>query len=103
MSSRPIPVDVGIVNFSLKKGEQELVTQIAKRAVKMAKEADIEYDQKTADMDITACHCNGCPLDLKKLLSAPDADFGHDVFGIRKFIDRNNGKLESNFFPRCHA
>ena len=29
-------------------------------------------------MDITACHLNGCPLDLKKLLQAPDKDLVHD-------------------------
>lgn len=103
MSAPTEKAATGVIDFSITKDEQKLVTKIARRAAKMAKEADIEYDQKTADMDICACHKNGCPLDLKKLLAFPDADFGHDVFGIRKYINRETGKLERGFFPRCHA
>lgn len=52
-------------------------------------------------MDLTACHCNGCELDLDRLLLAPDPDFGHDVCGIRRHIDRRTGKLGGCFLPRC--
>jgi len=52
-------------------------------------------------MDITACHANGCPLDLKKLRAAPDFDFVHDVVGIMHHIDRRDGKLVNFFLPRC--
>lgn len=50
-------------------------------------------------MDITACHLNGCPLDLPGLADASIGDFNHDVMGIRKFINRETGKLEGDF-PR---
>ena len=40
-------------------------------------------------------------LDLQKLLDAPDGDFGHDVFGIRRHINRQTGELENCFLPRC--
>lgn len=51
-------------------------------------------------MDITACHANGNPLRLAELLKADDGNFGHDVFGIRRFIDRTTGRLMGHFRPR---
>lgn len=60
-----------------------------------------DIDLLAADMDITACHLNGCPLDLGKLMNARDGDFGHDVFGIRRHINRTTGQLEEGFAPRC--
>lgn len=44
---------------------------------------------------------SGCELDLQKLLDAPDGDFGHDVFGIRRHINRQTGELGDCFLPRC--
>lgn len=52
------------------------------------------------DMDITACHANGCPLDLRELAGAPKFDFAHDVCGIQRHINRQTGQLEGFFQPR---
>lgn len=81
--------------------EQDLIHKIANRAVAMAAELDVRYDKLTACMDLAGCHLNGCTLDLNKLLAAPDADFGHDVFGIRRHINRETAALEDCFLPRC--
>ena len=81
--------------------EAKLIQKIASRAVLMAALAKVDYDFQTADMDVTACHTNGCALDLEKLLAADNANFGHDIFGIRRFIDRRTGQLMGNFLPRC--
>lgn len=81
--------------------EQDLIHKIADRAVAMAKDAGVRYDKINACMDIAGCHLNGCELDLNKLLAAPDADFAHDIFGIRRHIDRANAKLTDCFLPRC--
>lgn len=81
--------------------EQDLVFKIAERAVSMAQDFGADYDMTTACMDIAGCHLNGCELDLNKLLAAPDGDFGHDVFGIRRHINRSTAKLEDCFLPRC--
>ena len=52
-------------------------------------------------MDIAAAHTK-CPLDLKRLLGDfDDANFLHDVAGIRMYIDRNTGELKECFLPRC--
>ena len=75
---------------------------IAARAVKLAHLEGIDYDQICCEMDLTAAHANGCRLDLERLLASPDRDFGHDVFGIRRFLDRRTGKIAPEVFdPRC--
>lgn len=83
------------------KAEAFLAGKIAARAVELAKKYDIKYEHMDAVMDLEACHCNGIPLDLTRLLKAKDSDFGHDVFGIRRYVDRDTGKVSKNFVPRC--
>jgi len=89
-----------MLKWSETKQEHDLGVAIAKRAVAMAQDLAIEYDQMTAIMDIDACHSNGNPLRLQELLDADRANFAHDVFGIRANIDRITGKLNNCFLPR---
>lgn len=90
-----------IPQFNASRYELQLITKIAKRAVALAKKYGVDYDYRDACMDLDACHSNGCPLDFQKLLDAPDSDFGHDVFGIRRHINRSTGELMDCFLPRC--
>lgn len=62
-------------------------------------EGDAEVRQ-TLTMDLTACHANGCPINLVRLLDADDVTFGHDITGIQRHIDRRTGKLRRAFGPR---
>ena len=87
-------------SFEIKSADRALIADIAGRAVKLAREYDVAYDFMSAAMDITACHANGNPLRLQDLLDADDGNFGHDVFGIRRHLDRETGKLEGFFSPR---
>lgn len=80
--------------------EMQIIVRIAKRARDLAKKNGIEYDFGHAVMDLEACHCNGTPLRLAALEDADDANFGHDVFGIRRFLNRETGQLGSCFIPR---
>ena len=89
------------INFELNDQDKPLVNQIVKRAMRLAKKFKEDYRQIDCEMDITACHLNGNPLDLQKLLAAPNLDFTHDMFGIRHEIDRRTGKLSPLFSPRC--
>ena len=89
-----------ITNWKTTRSEAELIIQIAKRASKMAAKAGWKYPVLEADMDVTAAHLNGCPLKLAELLDASDGDFSHDVFGIRKNINRETGMIENYFLPR---
>ena len=93
-----------MIKFDATKEEIQIIHKIAIRTVTMAKEElGIEYDLMTAQMDVTACHANGNPLKLKELLKADDENFAHDVFGIRRYIDRETGELQNFFSPRYSA
>ena len=81
------------VNFDCSHEESMLLDEITDRAL-----GNIKLKM---GMDIIACHANGCQLDLKKLLTLEDADFFHDINGISEHINRNTGKLENFFLPRC--
>ncbi len=89
------------VSFKIgSKAEAITISKIAHRAVAMAASAGIRYELMDANMDVTACHVNGNPLRLDDLLAADEANFNHDVFGIRRHIDRETGKLNDCFSPR---
>lgn len=88
------------VSFKVSKEDQKIISQIVQRTLEMAAKYNIDYDRITAEMDITACHASGCPLDLAALLKADDYNFAHDVFGIRKDLNRDTGELINCFLPR---
>jgi hypothetical protein len=75
----------------------KMQVSIAERA---EKELGFDRDKRTSTlMDLESVP----ELDLPKLLSAPLADFGHDMRGIRRYMDRTTcpGKLTDCFWPRC--
>jgi hypothetical protein len=89
-----------MINWRVPKKEARIIDKIASRAVAMALANDIEYSFQDADMDITAVHANGCRLNLSELLHTDEANFGHDIFGIRRFLNRETGELRGFFTPR---
>lgn len=91
------------ISFKASKDDMATIHRIADRALKFAKEAGIPADKLDFTMDITATHCSGCPLDLGRFLAGPDSDFIHDVFGIRRHLNRDTGELEDCFLPRYAA
>ena len=88
------------ISFKASKDDMAIIHRIADRALQFARNAEIPADKLDFTMDVTAVHCNGCPLDLDRLLGGPDFDFTHDVFGIRRHLNRETGKLEDSFRPR---
>lgn len=84
------------MNWNGSKLEYRLAHEIALRAHRL----NANYDGRDAEMDVLAAHLNGCPLELRSLLAAPDVDFAHDIFGIRDHLDRSTGKLQDCFDPR---
>lgn len=87
------------LSFKATREEHEAISRIVERALLMRP----DLDRLTLDMDLTACHANGCPLDFAKLESFDAFNFSHDVFGIVRHIDRDTGKLTRCFVPRCAA
>lgn len=89
-----------MLKWTTDRTEMDIESQIADRAIALAKVAGFQYDKMSAVMDIDACHNNGNPLKLAELLAADNFNFAHDVFGIRANINRTTGKLENCFSPR---
>jgi len=88
------------INWNMSKHKFELILKIAVRARELTKDTEIHARKDTLEMDVAACHLNGCPLRLQELLDADNGNFAHDVFGIQKYIDRKTGKLMDCFDPR---
>lgn len=89
-----------VLNWKAPADEAKMIRDIAVRGVNLAKELGYTRDLLTMVTDITLCHLNGNPLDLVGLLEAENGDFGHDVFGIQRHIDRETGELLDCFCPR---
>lgn len=86
------------VSFDVSEEDAMVIHEIAERAAQ-----EFNFDLMDIEMDITACHANGNPLNLQKLKGADGFNFGHDIMGIRRHINRDTGKLMNLFSPRCSA
>jgi hypothetical protein len=92
------------INWNSTAEDDVLVKKIVDRYIELLdgdRARTTPFDCQGLEMDIIAVHLNGCPLDLEKLLAAPDADFEHDVSGISSYTNRTTGKLTNCFLPRC--
>lgn len=65
------------------------------------KESQFRKFARNLYLDIILCHCNGCKLDLEKLLNSDENSLHKDITGIFDNIDRKTGKLNNGFVPRC--
>lgn len=92
------------MNFNPNRPDFQAIVSICKRFEAIAARLDIDIGNRTVRfMDLTACHTNGCALDLPALLAAGDSDFTHDVAGITRHINRTTGTLRDGFVPRFAA
>jgi hypothetical protein len=78
--------------------ERRIVEAIVNRAIK----SGIYAHATDAAMDISAAHAS-CPLRLADLRDADQFNFDHDMYGIRRHLNRKTGKLAGFFFPRFAA
>lgn len=89
------------VSFDVSDEDVALISTIVDRIEAIVEAQDGVLDRLSTTMDLTACHANGCPLDLAKLAVADNFNLAHDVFGIARHLDRKTGKLRDYFDPRC--
>ncbi len=85
-----------MLNWNATKEESLKVSKICDRALEKIHRAKMDLV-----MDIEAVHSNGCKLDLDKLFEFDDFNFYHDISGITVNLDRETGKLQNCFVPRC--
>lgn len=86
-----------MISFDVSRTESSLIERIANRALAGCRSEDMLL---LIEMDLVTVHANGCPLKLEDLLAASDADFAHDLLGIRTHLDRDSGQLNDLFRPR---
>ena len=82
------------------KSETQQIIDIMLRAASVMNFESRGSSRLEVSMDLTACHCVGCQLDLEGLLTATPSDLIHDVAGIMANINRETGELENCFVPR---
>jgi len=92
--SRPISFDVSSTDM-------RRIRKIARRGSRLLKEKGVERDRVDVEMDLCACHANGCQLDFEKLERFDDFNLLHDLLGIARCLDHNTGRLRRHFLPRC--
>ena len=88
-----------MISFKTTDEDAQLIFAVAKRAKQLCSKPR-QFDVLGFEMDVTACHVNGCPLKLTEWLAADDFNFLHDAAGIQRHIDRTTGKLGDCFWPR---
>lgn len=91
------------VSFDVSTDDAALIDRIVDRAEQIVEAQGETLDRLSCEMDLTAAHANGCPLDLARLATADNFNLAHDVFGIARHIDRRTGKLGDFFRPRFAA
>lgn len=83
--------------------DEAMIRKIVARAVELHETLyNATPSRLSLSMDLTIAH-NHQPLDLTRLYAASDSEFAHDVFGIRRHLDRETGKLPKWFSPRFLA
>jgi hypothetical protein len=81
--------------------ERANASAAAQRAHSILHKLGVKRTMLDIEMDLLACHANGCPLRLKEMaLDSTDFDLVYDVLGIADHLDRDTGKLDGRFLPR---
>jgi len=94
-----------VINWKLGDDERALVDRIAARAAGIGRDLGLTDDdlETQFQMDVTCVHNHICRLRLGEMADADDFNFGHDVLGIRRHLDRERIELRDFFVPRFAA
>ena len=83
---------------TIDKHDRDLIELIVSRAVGLPEGGRI--DSLSLHMDLEALHSEK-PLDLLVLLHSQELPFNHDIYGIKRHLDRETKSLEGFFIPHC--
>lgn len=94
-----------VIDWKLGDDERALVERIAARAAALGRRLGLLADnlETQFQMGVTCVHNSVCRLRLGEMADADDGDFGHDVLGIRRHLDRKHVELRDCFVPRFAA
>ncbi len=86
---------------SITRADFDAMRKVADRTERM--DFGFGRDRMTLVMDLEFAHIDCGGMDWDRLLAFDDGDFGHDMAGIAANINRETGKLDNCFLPRCTA
>lgn len=92
------------IKFTVSRPTQQKIEAIMKDAVKRGVVKSDEVLDLT--MSLCACIAQGCDLNLDALAGFDNLNLSHDLYGIDRHIDKEDGRatsgrLQRNFVPRC--
>lgn len=86
--------------FTATPAEREIIERIAKRAVALyRKYGNTDVDELDIQMDLEACHCNGCPLRLADMEQADNFNFMHMSRASTCILTTTRASWRGVFFP----
>lgn len=77
----------------------DLIEAIVDRARPLFSDLGVNYSRMNIWMDLEAAN-RDIPIDFERLLHSDLGTFGHDIGGIRRFLNRETGKIEQCFMPK---
>lgn len=87
---------------NLTRDQHLLISKIADRAINdVFQPQGVAVQKLDVMMDLEATYAV-CPLDLEKLNDFDRGNFGHDIAGIYRHLNRETGELMDCFLPRCY-
>jgi hypothetical protein len=97
-----------MINFKMDPRHVDLIMAVADRVEALEalhRAPGNRRDRLSIVMDIAVVQNSETPLMLQELLDAADVDFAHDMFGIERHLDRDEGsptagQLLDCFLPR---
>src|ERR1044072_4676006 len=89
----PTFLEMKMFNFNVSPEDHTKIAQLARDGSALSLIGGQQIPVFQLLLSLTACHANGCPLDLDGLISANDTHKAHDIFGIHGHIDHNTGEL----------
>ena len=92
-----------MLNHHLNDADMTLAMTIARSASNLARNAGQDISPLEFVLDLATTHNHACPLDFAAMATGNPADVAHDVFGIRRHLDRETGLLTDCFLPRFAA
>jgi hypothetical protein len=85
------------------RNRMRLISKVADRAIRIVTgdtKADPSFNRMDFVMDIDFAQ-EDLGFSLEALLDSANADFVHDVAGIRRNMNRQTKKVDNCFLPRC--
>ena len=68
-----------------------------------AKRIDDNLSVTAVAMDLIVCHRGVFPLRLQEMLTCPEGDLMHDIYGLRQHLNVLDAVMNDCFLPRLAA